>query len=148
GGGAARGPAARVRGRGRAGGGAPAVIPAARKTPTPPPAAPPITPMASDSPITCATIRRDRQPSALSVPKSRTRLATAAIVSRLATVKAEMSTRTDSQRPRSLASLAVLDSDPVTCLARLDALVTVAFGSRLSISCCTAGILAALVAVT
>ena len=100
--------------------GAIAVMIAAPAKPRPTPAAPPMMPMATDSPITWAMIRRVRQPSALSVPNSRTRRATAAIVSRLATANAAISTRIDSHLPRSLASLAVLDSDPVTSLARLD----------------------------
>ena len=98
--------------------------------------------------MTCAIIRRERQPSALSVPNSRTRRATAAIVSRLATANAAINTRTDSHRPRSLASLAVLDRDPLTWLARLAAVVTVSPGSSFLISACTAGMTAALVAVT
>ena len=112
------------------------------------PAAPPTIPMASDSPITWAMIRRDRQPSALSVPNSRTRLATADMVSRLATANAAISTRIDSHLPRSLASFAVLDTDPVTWLARLAAVVTVSAGSRCLISDCTAEMSAALAAVT
>ena len=98
--------------------------------------------------MTWATIRRLRQPSALSVPNSRTRRDTAAMVSRLAMANAAISTRTDSHRPSSLASLAVLAREPVTWLARLDAVVTVAPGSSLEISFCTAGIWAALAAVT
>ena len=105
-------------------------------------------PMVTDSPSTWATIRRLRQPSALSVPNSRARRDTAAIVSRLATANAAISTRTDSHLPRSLASLAELDTDPVTWLARLEAVVTVAPGSSLEISFWTAGMSAALAAVT
>src|SRR5262249_60365365 len=73
------------------------------------------------------------------VRKTRSRRVAAAIVSRLATANAAISTRMDSHRPRSLASLAVLDSDPVTWLARLEAVVTVAPGRRLLISACPAG---------
>src|SRR5215470_5801540 len=112
------------------------------------PMAPPTMPMATDSPITWAMIRLDRQPSALSVPNSRTRRATAAIVSRLATANAAINTRTDSHLPRSLASLAALDADPVTWLARLAAVVTVAWGSSLEISDCTTEMSEALAAVT
>ena len=70
------------------------------------------------------------------------------MVSRLATANAAISTRTDSHLPSSLASLAALDRDPVTWLARLEAVVTVAPGSSLEISFCTAGMSAALAAVT
>ena len=60
--------------------------------------------MAIDSPITWAITRRLRQPSAFSVPNSATRRETAAIVSRLATANAAISTSTASHRPRLLAS--------------------------------------------
>src|ERR1700744_4904419 len=100
--------------------------------------------MTTASPITWRTIRRLRQPRALSVPNSLTRRDTAATVSRLATANAATSTRTDSQRPRSLASLAVLASDPVTWLARLLDVVTVADGSSPDSSCWTAPTAAAL----
>ena len=82
------------------------------------------------------------------MPNSATRRATADIVSRLATANAAISTRIASHLPRSLASLAALATDPVTSLARLAAVVTVACGSSLAISFCTAEISAALVAVT
>jgi hypothetical protein len=95
--------------------------------------------MTTDSPSTWTTIRRVRQPIAFSVPNSATRRATAAIVSRQATANAAISTRTDSHRPRSLASLAALDTDPVTSLARLASVVTVLPGSSLEISLLTAG---------
>src|SRR6516225_4012905 len=124
--------------------GATAVMIAAPANPSATPATPPTMPMTSDSPITWAMIRRDRQPSALSVPNSRTRRVTAAIVSRLATANAAIRAKMDSHRPRSLASLAVLDSDPVTWLARLDAVVTVSPGRSFLISFYTAGISAAL----
>src|SRR5262249_5699811 len=105
-------------------------------------------PRATASPITWETLRRPRQPSALSVPNSRTRRDTAAIVSRLATANAAISTRTDSHLPRSLASLAVLDREPVTWLARLGAVVTVAPGGSLVLARRTAGMAAALFADT
>ena len=93
-------------------------------------------------------IRVLRQPSAFSVPNSRTRRDTAATVSRLATATAAASTRTDSQRPRSPASRAVLASEPVTSLARLAEVVTVAFGISREISRASAGTTAALDAAT
>src|SRR6266536_3064275 len=98
--------------------------------------------------MTWAMIRVLRQPNALSVPNSRTRRVTAATVSRLATATAVASTRTDSQRPRSSASFAVLDREPVTWLARLAEVVTVALGIRREISFATAGTTAALAAAT
>ena len=52
---------------------------------------PPATPITIDSPITWLITRRLRQPSALSVPNSRTRRATADIVSKLASRSPELS---------------------------------------------------------
>ena len=75
-----------------------------------------------------------RQPSALRVPNSRIRRATAAIVSRLAIRNATMSTAIASHFPRLLARLEVLASEPVTCLARSLDVVTVALGSAVEIS--------------
>ena len=124
------------------------VMIAAPATPRPTPTAPPMMPMVTDSPSTWATIRRLRQPSALSVPNSRTRRATAAMVSRLATANAAISTSTDSHRPRSLASRSALVSEPVTWLARLAEVVTVALGSSREISFWTAEMSAALAAAT
>ena len=98
--------------------------------------------------MTCAMIRRPRQPSALSVPNSRTRRETAAIVRITATVNAAISTRIGSHRPRSSASFAVEESEPVISLARLLGVVIVADESSLAISCCTAGMSAVLSAVT
>ena len=98
--------------------------------------------------MTWAMIRRPRQPSALSVPNSRTRRATAAIVSSTATANAATSTRIDSHLPRSSASFAAEVSEPVTWFARLLGVVICAVGSSLAISCCTVAISAALEAVT
>ena len=84
----------------------------------------------TDSPSTWPTIRRLRQPSALSVPNSGTRRDTAAMVSRLATANAAISTSTASHLPSTPASLAALAADPVISLARSAELVTVACGSR------------------
>ena len=104
--------------------------------------------MATDSPMTCRTIRRLRQPRAFSVPNSRTRRDTAAIVSRLATRNAAISTMIASHLPRLLARLEVLASEPVTSLARSLELVTVDDGTALEISLDTESTLAALVAET
>ena len=82
------------------------------------------------------------------MPNSRTRLATAAIVSSTATANAAISTRIDSHLPRSLASLAAEVSEPVTWFARLLGVVICAVGSSLAISCCTAPMSDALAAVT
>ena len=91
-------------------------------------------PMTIDSPITWRTIRQLGQPNALSVPNSRTRRVTAAMVSRLASRNAATSTAIASHLPRLLARLAALASDPVTSLARLLDVVTVALGSSPEIS--------------
>ena len=104
--------------------------------------------MPTDSPSTWPTIRRLRQPSALSVPNSGTRRATAAMVSRLATANAAISTSTASHLPSAPASLAALAADPVISLARSEELVTVACGSSCAISFCTAPMSAALAAAT
>ena len=72
--------------------------------PRPTPRTPPMMPMPTDSPSTWLTIRLLRQPSALSVPNSGTRRATAARVSRLATANAAISTSTASHLPRARAS--------------------------------------------
>lgn len=77
-------------------------------------------------------IRRLRQPSALRVPNSRTRWTTAARVSGMATANDASRMTMASHRPRSLARPAVLASEPVTCPARLPALVTVAAGGDLA----------------
>jgi hypothetical protein len=103
-------------------------------------------PVAADSPMTWAMMRRVRQPSALRVPNSAVRRDTAAIVSRLATANAAISTSTASHRPRSLASLAALVTDPATRAARLLALSTVVPGSSRVTSRVTSGTSAALAA--
>ena len=92
-------------------------ISAAPPYPRATPATPPAMPMAMDSPSTWPMIRRLRQPSAFSVPNSRTRRVTAAIVSRIASPNAAASTATDSHLPRLSARLAALPTDPVTWLA-------------------------------
>jgi hypothetical protein len=98
--------------------------------------------------MTWAVIRPLRQPSALSVPNSRTRRPTAATVSRLATATEPSSASPASQVPRLLASCAVVFSDPATLLARLAELVTVADGSSREIAPVTAATSAALAACT
>jgi len=129
-------------------GGASLTTRAAPATPSTTPATPPMMPMATDSPITWPMIRRLRQPSALSVPNSRTRRATAAMVSRLASRNAATSTATASHLPRLSARLAALDSDPVTSLARLLDVVTVALGRIVEISLATPLMFEALSAAT
>ena len=109
-------------------------ISAAPPMPTSTPAAPPMRPMTSDSPMICRRIRPLRQPIALSVPNSRTRRVTADIVSRLARPNAAASTATASHLPRLLARLEALDSEPVTSLARSLEVVTVALGRAAEIS--------------
>ena len=117
-----------------------------RPRPTPIPA--PSTPRTNDSPITWAMIRRPRQPSAFSVPNSRTRRATASIVSSTATANAAISTRIGQpfaevvgelrggrHRAGDLAGQAARRGDRGA-------------GSTLAISLCTAEMSAALAAVT
>ena len=98
--------------------------------------------------MTWAMIHRPRQPSALSVPNSRTRRATAAMVSSTATANAAMSTRTDSHLTRSSVSRAAAVTEPLTWLARLLGVVTVALGRTLAISLPTAPMAVPLAAVT
>ncbi len=112
------------------------------------PATPPMMPMVIDSPITWPITRRLRQPRALSVPNSRTRRVTAAMVSRLASRNAATSTAIASHLPRLLARLDALARDPVTSLARSADVVTVAPGTALRISLCTVAMSAELAAAT
>ena len=121
---------------------------AAPTKPRPIPAAPPMRPVTTDSPMTWPMIRLLRQPMAFSVPNSRARRDTADIVSSPATANAATSTRMDNQVPRSPASFAALPSEPLIWLARLAELVTVAFGSSALISLLTAEMSAVLAAVT
>src|SRR6266581_5088083 len=112
------------------------------------PAAPPATPMTSASPMIWRMIRRLVQPIALRVPNSRTRRETADIVRMLASPNAAASTATASHLPRLLARVEALDSDPVTSLARLLEVVTVAVGRAREIALETALISEALAADT
>ena len=105
-------------------------------------------PIVIDSPRTWPTIRLLRQPSALSVPNSRTRRDTADMVSRLASRKAAASTAIASHLPRLRARLEALASDPVTSLARSLEVVTVALGATCVISLDTVEIMVALLAAT
>src|SRR5215469_1729507 len=123
-------------------------IRAAPRKPRPTPMTPPIMPITTASPSTWPMTRRLFQPSALSVPNSRTRRETADIVSRLASRNAAMSTATASHLPRLEARLEALATDPVICLSRSEELVTVAFGSSREISFETVSMLAALLAAT
>ena len=102
--------------------------------PSPTPITPPMIPRVTDSPMTWPTMRRLFQPSAFSVPNSRTRRETAASVSRLASRNAAMRTAIASHLPRLLARLEALDSEPVTSLARSLEVVTVSDGSARAIS--------------
>ncbi len=104
--------------------------------------------MTSASPMIWRMIRRLRQPSALSVPNSRTRRDPADTVSKLARPNAAASTATASHLPRLLARLEALDSEPVTSLARSLEVVTVALGRAPEISLDTELMSAALAADT
>src|ERR1700749_4281981 len=112
------------------------------------PAAPPAMPMTRASPMIWRMIRRLPHPIALRVPTSRTRRETADIVRMLARPNAAASTATASHLPRLLASVEALARDPVTSLARLLDVVTVAEGRAREISPETALISAALAADT
>src|SRR3979409_1661108 len=112
------------------------------------PAAPPAMPMTTASPMIWRMIRRLRQPIALRVPNSRTRRETAATVRMTAGPNAGATPATASHLPRLLARVEALDSDPVTSLARLAEVVTVAVGRAREISLETALISAALAADT
>ncbi len=128
--------------------GAIALMTATPAKPRPIPSRPPAMPVATDSPMTCPTIRLLRQPRALSVPNSGTRRVTAASVSRLATANAAIRASAASHPPRAPASFAALAAEPVISLAKSAELVAVACGSRCPISRWTAPILAALAAAT
>ena len=93
-------------------------------------------------------MRRLFQPSAFSVPNSRTRRETPETVSRLATANAATSAATASHVPRRSASVDALESDPLTWLARSSDVVTVALGISCSISLLTAVMFSALSACT
>lgn len=84
----------------------------------------------------------------LSVPNSRTRRDTPATVSKLAIKNAAASTPMDSHRPRSLARLDAVASEPVIAPAIPAEVVTVAVGSSLEICCRRLPVSAALVAAT
>ncbi len=84
-------------------------------------------PIARASPMTWNTILRLCQPSAFSVPNSRTRLATATCQQHGERERGRQ--HRDRQPPaEQLARLDALDSEPVTSLASELAVVTVAFG--------------------
>ena len=112
------------------------------------PPSPPMMPVVTDSPSTWPTIRLLRQPSALSVPNSRTRRDTAEMVSRLASMKAAARTAIASHLPRLRARLEALASEPVTSLARSLEVVTVALGVTCVISLDTVEIMVELLAAT
>ncbi len=102
------------------------------------PSAPPRRPVTTASPTTWPVTRRERQPSALRVPNSRTRRATADEVSRPATRNAAARTTTDSHRPTVTASPEAVDRDPDTVSARSSEVVTVASGTVLRTALFTA----------
>src|SRR5690606_25136794 len=74
---------------------------------------------------TCRVTRPERQPSALSVPNSRTRRETAEEVSRPATRKAATRTTIDSHLPTPAAREEAVDREPETVSARSAEVVTV-----------------------
>src|SRR3984957_20191159 len=116
--------------------------------PRPTPITPPTMPIATASPITWKTILRLFQPSAFSVPNSRIRRVTAAIVSRRARKNEAMSTAIASHLPRLFARLAALEIEPVTSLASVFWSVTVEPGTALEIELATELMSPLLLAVT
>ena len=125
-----------------------AAISLAPRTPSPTPITAPTMPCTMDSPRTWPTMRRPFQPSALSVPNSRTRRETADTVSRLATANEAIRAAMASHLPRRSASVDALESEPLTWLARSEDVVTVALGMIFSISAWTAAMSSALSAFT
>ena len=91
---------------------------ARRAMPSATPITAPTMPCTMDSPSTWPTMRRLFQPSALSVPNSRTRRETAETVSRLATAKEAIRAATASHLPSRSASVEALESEPLTWPAR------------------------------
>src|SRR4051794_11337899 len=89
------------------------------------PRAPPTRPLTMASPTTCRVTRPDFQPSALSVPNSRTRRETADEVSSPATRKAATRTAMDSHLPTFVAREEAVDREPETVSARSAEVVTV-----------------------
>src|ERR1700733_12808099 len=116
--------------------------------PRPTPITPPTMPIAAAPPLTGKRILRLFQPSAFSVPNSRIRRVTAAIVSRLARKNEAMSTAIASHLPRLFARLAALEIEPVTSLASVFWSVTVEPGTALEIEVATELMSPLLLAVT
>src|SRR5581483_2362052 len=102
--------------------------------PTATPNAPPTRPWRSASPVTCRTTIRCGQPSAFSVPSSRTRFATDASVRRTAIATAARSPTAISAVPSLSVRFFASTSDPPTRLARSAPVVTDAPGSPCGIS--------------
>ena len=113
------------------------VTTAAPARPTSAPSAPPSAPCASDSPATWRTTSRCGQPSAFSVPSSRTRLFTDERVSRLAIRNAAPRPITTSARPSLSARPCASSSEPPTRSARSLAVVTCEPENEDSIACAT-----------
>src|SRR5690348_16786006 len=89
------------------------------------PRTPPTRPLTTASPTTWRVTRLDFQPSALSVPNSRTRRETAEEVRRPATRNAATSTAMESHLPTLVARLEAVDNEPETVEARSEEVVTV-----------------------
>ena len=85
-------------------------------------------PWASDSPATCRTTSHCVQPSAFSVPSSRTRFPTDESVSSTASRKAAAAARISSAIPRRCERFDAFTSEPLIWSATSFALATCAFG--------------------
>ena len=105
-----------------------APIASATTMPRTTPTSPPRTPCASDSPTTWRTTSHCVQPSAFSVPSSRTRLPTDERVRRTARRKAAIAARIASAVPSRLERLAASTSEPLIESATSFALATCARG--------------------
>ena len=112
------------------------------------PSRPPSTPWASDSPRTWRITSHCVQPSAFSVPSSRTRLPTEDRVRRIASRKAATAASAASAVPSRFERFAASTSEPLIESATCFALATCARGNCVSICFCTAATSAPLVART
>ena len=100
------------------------MISSAPPTPSAIPTIPPSNPCASDSPVTCRTTSACPQPSAFSVPSSRTRFVTDESVSSEAIRNAATSPTISSAVPSLLVRFLASTSEPEICFARSPAVVT------------------------
>ena len=101
------------------------------------PSTPPATPCTNDSPTTWRTTCRCVQPSAFSVPSSRTRFPTDASVRSAASRNAANAARAASAIPSRCERFDASTSEPLIWSVTCFALATCAFGNFASIAFCT-----------